>query len=242
MSLRLPVLALVLTIAAPAAGQERRILASKGGRGGRVLVLETALDMERGFDRRTLVTLEYPDNEERRRVPLLRGRRARRLKAAGDWELFRALEDRALDKARSEAGGRGFVSVVHRRDLRAEGTASFAFTWGEERVEVRLVPGRRNTGLFIRRAPGGPERRLAKIPPGQVEGPDGPEDLGADKLSEVALLGDGRVLAVVVGAWNLEGGRRVGWERVVLLPLRKTARLWGLPRPLEPVADEWRSP
>jgi len=246
MSQRLPVpggcslLALVMTLAGPAAGQELTFLAAEGGRRGKVMVLETALDMERGFDRRTLVTLEYPDNREHSRDPLLAGRRARRLAAAGDWELFRALEDRSLDKAVEDAGG--YSPVVHRRNLRAEGAASFTFTWGDERVEVRVVPGRRRAELVIRRTPDGPERRLARILPAEVAGPGGPVDMGADALLEAALLGGGRVLAVVVGAWNPEGGRRIGWERVVLLPLRKTARLWDLSHPLEPVAGEWRDP
>jgi len=46
----------------------------------------------------------------------------------------------------------------------------------------------------------------------------------------------------VVGAWDAQGGQRIGWERVVLLPLKKTGRLWKLPYPLEPVNNEWRTP
>ncbi len=243
MNTRLPALvfALTLAIVAPAAGQVRTILASKGGRTGQALVLETALDMQRGFDRRTLLIVDYPDNRERRRTPLLKGDKATRLVKAGDWELFRALEDRALVKALEKAEGKGFTPVTRRRDLRTEGTASFSFTWAGERAEVWLVPGRRRTELFIRKGPKGPERRLARILPEPVAGTNGPADLGADALREVALLGEGRILLAVVGAWDAEGGRRVGWERLVFLPLKKTARLWRLPHPLEPVDDEWRT-
>jgi len=239
---RLPVLLLILGLAASATAQERTVLASKGGRKGQLLVLETAVDMERGFDRRTLVTLDSPDNTERRRVPLLEGRRARRLVKAGDGELCRAREDRALEKALEKAAAKGFVPVTRRRDLRDAGTTTFTFTWGADAVEVRLVPGRRRAELFFRKGPDGPERRLARILPAQVPGADAPEDLGARTLREIAVVGGGHVLLVVVGAWNLEGGRRVGWERTVLLPLKKTARLWGLPRPLEPKDDEWQTP
>lgn len=242
MTSRLPAVVLLLTLAAPAAAQERTALASKGGRQGQVLVLETTLDMERGFDRRTLITLDSPDNKERRRMRLLEGQPAARLAAAGDWELFRALEERALEKALEKARGRGFTPVAHRRDLRTEGTAAFPFTWGNAQVELRLAPGRRRADLSIHKTPNGPERRLARVLPDPVPGPDGPVDLGARTLQEVALLGDGRTLLVVVGAWDAEGGRRVGWERVILLPLKKTARLWGLPYPIQPKDDEWRSP
>ncbi|MFH1531553.1 MAG: hypothetical protein ABIK09_12565 [Pseudomonadota bacterium] len=241
---RLPALvfALAPALAAPAAGQVRTVLASKGGRTGQLLVLENALDMARGFDRRTLITVDYPDNKERRRFPLLEGGRAARLVKAGDWELFRALEDRALGKALEKAAGNGFSPVTRRRDLRTEGTASFSFSWGGARMEILLVPGQRKTELFFRKGDDGPERRLARILPESVAGPDGPTDLGANSLREVALLGDGRVLVAVVGAWDTEGGRCVGWERLVLLPMKRTADLWGLPHPLEPVDDEWRTP
>lgn len=242
MTSRLPVFLLALGLAAPAAAQERTILASKGVHKGQIIVIETLLDMERGFDRRTLVTLESPANEERRRSPLLEEGRARRLRTAGDWELFRALEDRALEKALERAAGKGFTPVTLRRDLRTDGAASFTFTWSGARAEIRLIPGRRRAELFIRRSPDDPGRRIARILPMTVEGPDGPEELGGDLLREVALVGEGRILAVVVGAWDAEGGRRVGWERVVLLPLKKTARLWKLSYPLEPVEDEWRTP
>jgi len=247
MNTRLPVLILIIVpvltaLAAPATGQVRTVLASKGGRTGQILVLETALDMKRGFDRRTLVTVDYPDNRERRRMPLLEGGRAARLVKAGDWELFRALEDRALEKALTKAAGGGFIPVTRRRDLRTEGTASSSFSWGEVRIEILLVPSRRGTELLFRKSADGPERRLIRILPEAVAGPGGPTDLHANTLREMALLGDGRVLLVVVGAWNAEGGRRVGWERLVLLPMKKTARLWGLPHPLEPVDDEWRTP
>lgn len=236
------ILGLLLGLCATATAQERTVLASKGDRKGQVLVLETTLDMERGFDRRVLVTLDSPDNNERRRVPLLDGRRAERLIKAGDWELFRALEDRALERALTRAAGKGFASVTRRRDLRDAATASFTFTWGGEPIELRLVPGPRRAELFIRRGPDGPERRLTRILPSPVPGPDGPVDLGAKSLREVALVGNGRILLVVVGAWNPEGGQRVGWERVVLLPLKKTARLWKLPHPLEPLDSEWLTP
>ena len=243
MTIHLPVLVFLITlaIAAPATGQMRTVLASKGGRKGQALVLDTTLDMQRGFDRRTLVTVDYPDNLERRRTPLVKGSRVTRLIKAGDWELLRALEDRALEKALKEAEGKGFSMVTRRRDLRTEGTPSFAFTWGEERIEIRLVPGKRRAEFFIRKGSKGPERRLTRILPEPVAGPDGTEDLGADSLREVALLGDGQVLLAVVGAWDAEGGRRVGWERLVFLPLKKTSRLWGLPYPMEPLDDEWRT-
>ncbi len=236
------ILGLLLGLSATASAQERTVLASKGDRKGQVLVLETTLDMERGFDRRTLITLDSPDNTERRRLPLLDGRRAGQLMKAGDWELFRALEDRALEGAMTRAAGKGFAPVTRRRDLRSEGTASFTFTWGGAPIELRLVPGRRRAELFLRRNPDGPERRLTRILPATVPGPDGPMELGADALREVALVGNGRILLVVVGAWDPEGGRRVGWERVVLLPLKKTARLWGLPYPLDPLDNEWQTP
>lgn len=243
--MRNTLLALAICLASPATGQEISVLASKtkgGGGAGQVLLLDTALDMARGFDRRTLITVDSPQNKERGRTPLLEGRRAGRLAAAGDWELFRALEDRALAKALEKAEKKGFRTVTLRRDLRNEGTDVFSFTWGEDSVTIRLVPGKRRSELFFRKGKDGPERRLARILPQTLIGPDGPMDMGADALREVALVGDGRVLLVVVGAWDAQGGQRIGWERVVLLPLKKTGRLWKLPYPLEPVNNEWRTP
>ena len=245
MTLRIPAIALALVLATPATGQEISVISSKSKRGGstgQVLLLDTALDMARGFDRRTLITVDSPQNKERRRIPLLEGRRADRLAAAGDWELFRALEDRTLAKALEKAEKRGFRPVTLRRDLRNEGVDQFTFTWGEDSVTIRLVPGKRRSELFFRKGKDGPERRLARILPQTVKGSDGPMDMSADALREVALIGDGRVLLLVVGAWDAQGGRRIGWERAVLLPLKKTGRLWKLPCPLEPVDHEWRTP
>ncbi|MBM4371815.1 MAG: hypothetical protein FJ098_09185 [Deltaproteobacteria bacterium] len=241
MKVLFPLLALLALVPA-ARGQELVFLAAKGGASGELLLLETGLDMVRGFDRRTLVRVSYPENRELSRRLLLEDRRAVRLRDAGDWELFRALEDRALEKALARARTQGFRPVPVRPGQREACAASLAFPWGPAALEVRVAPGPKRAEVLFRRLPDGPERRTATLEPVPVDGSEGPERLVATTIFEAALLGDGRVLALVAGAWDPQGGRRVGWERLVLLPLGKTARLWDLPLPLAPAAPDWRSP
>ena len=231
-----------------------QVLEEKGHDSGTLLVLETSMAMSGrrlGWDRRTLLTVRWPSNEVIRRLPLVSDSTFSKLQRSGDWELVRAMENRRLNKALLGAEAAGYTPVSRRKNLRVGLPARcLSWPWGPHRTQLRISPGTKTSKLEFYRFDRRAHHTMATLPAFRSAASDGNTNdnndkggtLPIDTLFEVSLIGHGTLLAAVTGTWFREGSRVQGGERLVLLPLKKIARKWKLPFPLNNIGDTegWR--
>lgn len=227
--------ACLLLPALTAAAAEYRFLSVKPERNrGQVLLLERQEGSLLGFNRHCLLTLTYPDNRQAGRTCFPDDAVSAGLASLGDMELFLHERDLGLQKALAKFAERGFVPAS---TLKAQ-PLQVGFSWAKDQVRVFARHLKANGfGVFFKMERRGLERRAGQFKLFDGPGEEVPERLDTD-VSEVVLL-PGNTLGLAVRAESLEGGRREHREKILFIPLKKSATFFALPFPFEPAPDEW---
>lgn len=230
------VLICAVTLALPRAARADHveIMLAKGKRTPKVTVVRQVLDFVRGFDQFMVEEYAAPANKRVARRELAAGKRTQ-LVPLGQYELYMKSvgEERTRELERFEK--KGYAPVCNIPVAPEAGSPEVTFEGSGRKLRLVIAQNSRRDSVLLEREATGKSYNLMRFPDGPPTRQGEPRRIRRT-IAQVAVLAEGRMLAVVVRKHMLPSPAKSWKEEFYFFPLKRAFNTLGVKYPMA----EWR--